>query len=230
MRRSGILLTVIAGAALGAVAPASAATIATTRACLNEGSPAQWVGTGFAPGVVVKIRVKGLIVGQAPAAPDGSVAVPFTAPLGNPNQPGEPYAFEATDGTSTAQGTAGLQRPGATLASVGRTRVQMRLQLAGYEPGQVIYAHLRWNQRWRRSVALGTAAGPCGTLDVKRKLLRKTSGRNFRTVFVQFDANRKPSTGTHQTAYARFYVTRGRFGNPEIYRRVTLGWRERTGI
>ena len=228
-RRPTLLLTTVA--TMLALAPgARAATIATTRPCLNEDSPARFVGSGFTPGATVRIASKSITRATAVAGPDGSVSADFTAPLRDYANPGAPYAFEATDGTQAASGSALLVDPGATLPSVGRTRVQMRLQLTGYEPGRTIYAHLRWNERWRRTVALGTATGPCGSLDVRRKLLRKTSGKDFRTVFVQFDQNRKPHTGTHQTAYARYYVTRGRYNNPEVYRRVTLGWRERTGI
>ena len=219
--------------ALAGAQEASAATIATTRPCLNSESPAQFTGAGFTPGAVV--NVAGLAFSaQGIAGPDGSVAIPFTSPLhtspSNNVVPPAAFTFTASDGTNTAMGSALVAVPGAVLPQVGRTRVQMRIQLTGFEPGQVLYAHVRWSGKWRRTVRLGTAVGPCGTLEAKRKLLRKTSGSNYRPVYVQFDRTIKPATDTHQTAYWRFLVTKGIAGHPEIYRRVANGWRERTGI
>ena len=83
---------------------ASAATIATSRPCLNSESPAQFVGSGFTPGALVKVTGPSLAKSGV-AGPDGSVAIPFTAPLSN-DVPPAPLAFQATDGTNAASGEA----------------------------------------------------------------------------------------------------------------------------
>ena len=218
------LLPAAAALALGLAHDATAATIATTRPCLNARSSAQFVATGFIPGATVRIKLRGVLTATAAAGPDGALIAPFTAPLADPNAPPEPVGLEATDGTNVAVGTVLRVVPGARLPSSGTTRIQMRILLTGYEPGQALYAHLRWGERWRRTLKLGTASGPCGTLDVKRKLLRKTAGSRGRKVYVQFDHTPQPATDTHQTAYARFSVDKGFARNPERYRLDTKGW------
>lgn len=167
---------------------------------------------------------------KAVAGPDGAVTLPFTAPTGDVTIAQEPVSFQATDGTNTTMGGALLAQPGVVVPRSGRTRFKMRTQLAGFEAGQVIYAHVRWGEKWRQTVKLGTAAGPCGTIDVRNKLLRKTGKPSgTREVYVQYDFSRTPARDTHQTAYARFFMQAGR-RNPENYSLVRRGWRERTGI
>lgn len=230
--RRAALIPTTAAVALGLAHDAAAATIATSRPCVNQRSAAQFVATGFTPGATVVVQMQGVPSVPGVAGPDGVAVVPFTAPtLTNPFLPPETYKLQASDGTNVATGTSLVAGPGVNLPATGPTRIQMRILLTGYEPGRVLYAHLRWGQKWRRTLKLGTAAGPCGVLDVKRKLLRKTAGPRGRTVYAQFDHNLKPAIATHQTAYARFAVKPAGARNfPENFILKAQGWRERTGL
>jgi len=39
----------------------------------------------------------------------------------------------------------------------GATRSKTTFAMGGFELGATIYAHLRWNERWRRAIKLGVA-------------------------------------------------------------------------
>ena len=214
---------------LGAAHDAAAATISTTRPCLNSRSPGQFVGTGFAPGATVKLQGDKVVFEEGVAGADGSVAIPFTVPLTNARQ--EPFRYTATDGSTTAAGSSLLTRPGLELSASGApTRLPQRYLLSGFEPGRTIYGHVRWGEKWRLTRKLGTATGPCGVLDVKAKLLRKTAGKRGRSVFLQFDQLAKPRLDTHQLAFARFTVSAATGGSPGRFLVVKRGYRERTGL
>lgn len=225
------LLVPAALACAAALAPeASAATIATTRGCLNSQSPAQLVGTGFTPGATVAVSSGPLPTLKALAGPDGSFVLPFTAPLADPTSPPSTFAFTATDGVVGAQGASLLASPGIAVEPVGQTRLPQLYKLTGFEPGQKIYAHVRYAGKWRLRRTLGVAQGPCGTLDVKAKLLRKTAGKKVRSVFVQFDHLPAAKLDTHQLAFARFDVFPALRNYPERWINRRVGYRERTGL
>jgi len=225
------LLPVSVLLALGAAQPALAATIALSRPCLNSESPALVTGAGFIPGAAVTFR-HGIVTSRAVAAPDGTVSSVFPAPLSLTPADATPMSigYSATDGTNVAATSVQVVRPGLVLPGFGRTRNKMRILMTGFEPGRVVYAHLRWGQKWRKRFKIGTAAGPCGSLQTDRKLFRKTGSLFGRQIYAQFDQNRTPSTSSHQTAYARVIVSKGARNNPneETYRVQYNRWRERT--
>jgi len=182
--------------ALGAGQPASAATIALSRPCLNSESPSLVTGSGFTPGATVTFSHTNETV-QTVAAPDGSVSARFPAPLSSTPADTTPLtaAYTATDGTNVATTGVLVVRPGLVLSNAGKTRTKMRIRMTGFEPGKVVYAHLRWGQKWRKTFKIGAAAGPCGSLQTDRKLFRKTGSLFGRQVYAQFDQNPKASRG-----------------------------------
>lgn len=226
-----IILPVAVALALGAAQPASAATIALSRPCLNSQSPALVTGAGFIPGAGVTFR-HGIVAFRAVAAPDGTVSAVFPAPVSLTPADATPLtvAYNATDGTNAATTSVQVVRPGLVLPGFGQTRNKMPIVMTGFEPGKLVYAHLRWGQRWRKRFTIGKAVGPCGSLRTNRKLLRKTGSLFGRQIYAQFDQNRTPSTTSHQTAYARVIVSKGARNNPneETYRVQYNRWRERT--
>ncbi len=189
-------------------------------------------GAGFTPGAVVRITLDASGKGTIAAGPDGSFVLPTTAPLSASRigQPPRIATYAATDDVNTAQVMAAVIRPGAVPPESGVTRDKTTFAMGGFEPGATIYAHLRWNERWRRTIKLGIARGPCGSLTSTRKLFRKLGTRRGRNIYLQFDQNRRPSTTSHQTAVLRYRVTSGVAHDPESYLRLYDGWRERTGL
>lgn len=231
MNPRAILPPVVVLLALGAAQPASAATIALSRPCLNSESPSLVTGAGFTPGATVTFSHPNADF-QAVAAPDGSVNARFPAPLSLTTADALPLAvaYTATDGTNAATTSVQVVRPGLVLPKSGRTRNKMRILMTGFEPGKVVYAHLRWGEKWRKRFKIGTATGPCGSLQTDRKLFRKTGSLFGRQIYAQFDQNPKASTATHQTAFARLIVSKGARNNPneETYRVQYNRWRDRT--
>ncbi len=177
--------------------------------CYDESTPAgqptpvSVTGTGFPGGRQIQLRA-GSALSLGFPVPDaaGSFTYPTTAPPLTSVSPPPPLvaAFELS-AVDPASGSALLVAPRplrvATLSlaiSPLRARPGQRVNfratgiLRGGRPGRVLWAHYLFAGRVRRTVAIGRLAGPCGTLNVRRRLLPTMTRRGLWT--VQFDLSR----------------------------------------
>ncbi len=174
------------------VAPAGAATIATTTPCVTSFGGVKTLGlagTGFTPGRFVTVRASNpnirtpSLVARVEADAAGNV------PAGTMGLPALFSSFSAVDETFTLEATDGAD-PGVVAATYtfrqvffgfravpgeAKPRATVRYTARGFVPGRPVYAHFRFAGRTRRDVRLGVAAAPCGIVSRRmRQLPAKT--------------------------------------------------------
>ena len=176
--------------ALLALAPAAAssATLTTDRTCYGRFTYINLTGSGFAPGGQVYIYLGDQL---ASAAVNADGAGNFTARIPSTG------VGSTRRTTVVAKDRFAGGRAEAPITIV-RTYVRVfprspapgrRVSLAafGFTPGDPLYLHVRG--KVRRDVRLGTPSGDCGTLSVRRTVLR--SGDPDGSYRFQFDPNRR---------------------------------------
>ncbi|MDQ3723035.1 MAG: hypothetical protein M3376_08215 [Actinomycetota bacterium] len=174
------------------VAPADAATIATTNPCVTSFGGVKalgLVGTGFTPGKSVTVRASNpdirtpSLVAQVEADAAGNV------PAGTMGMPALFSSFSAVDETFRLEATDGAD-PGTVAATYTFRQVffgfravpgdakpgaKVRYTARGFIPDQTVYAHFRFAGRTRSDVRLGVATAPCAIVSRRmRQLPAKT--------------------------------------------------------
>jgi hypothetical protein len=201
---------IVAGALL-APAAAGAATAAVDRACyLGDGSSVVVItGSGFAPDAEVQLQVAGGIVGIAAADAAGNVRTEFPVPA--PPESGASkhdrgYELALVAGATRATVAFRTARVVADFSPTSGSpqRLKVRFSAFGFAAGApvgqsapTVYVHyVDPRGKLRRTVSLGRASGPCGT--IKRTALRKLFPFEPRrgTWTLQVDTNRVYRRGT----------------------------------
>jgi hypothetical protein len=168
---------IVIAAAFAALFPqaAQAVTLDALKPCYRSvdettREPVHVVGHDFTPGSQVAVTIDGATT-QAFANKDGVVEGDVQAP------------FQAKGERAFTLTLVEADKPANTVGVTGRvTALAMRLKPAkakpskkvrfigrGFTDGTVVYGHYVRAGKLRKTVALGTPQGPCGTLDVKRR-------------------------------------------------------------
>lgn len=187
-RSAALSVVVLATAVAPATALAQNVTLSSDRSCYGARQMISLTGHGFTPDGDVALSVEGQQVGIGIADYDGV----FSATMRAPAIPLSVLTlrFTATDQTYLLNRATTPVR----LASLGvavtprtgdpsRTR---RIRARGFFGGEVLYAHVRRGNR-TRDVMLGALRGPCGSLDVRRRLFPPGVGTGKYT--LRFDTN-----------------------------------------
>lgn len=167
-------------------ASANAATLTLDKPCYREGSDAVAVGAGFAPNSPVRFSLNGSPftdpVNPPIADATGGVSAGFS--IGSPPGRQAQYLLAATDGTNTAE-TEFIATDLDVIVTPkrGDPGRRKRIRARGFDPGSLVRFHVRGPRR--RTGTVGTARGPCGTLNKKTRIFRSTDPTG--TYTVQFD-------------------------------------------
>jgi hypothetical protein len=175
-----------------AVAPGTAlgqnVTLSPDKPCYGARQMISLTGNGFTPDGDVALSVEGQQVGVGVADYDGV----FTATMRAPAIPLSllTLRFTATDQSYLPnRASAAVRLVSLDVAVSPRTgdptRVR-RIRAHGFFGGEALYAHVRRGGR-TRSVLLGALSGPCGSLDVRRRLFPPGVGTGKYT--LRFDTN-----------------------------------------
>ncbi|MCU0314383.1 MAG: hypothetical protein MUC84_10030 [Solirubrobacteraceae bacterium] len=220
------------GAALALPASALGATAATDRACYvaaSDDAPAtdQVIvsGTGFTPGGNVNVLLDGKIIDVKPAAADGTISGRYPVPKppqGGPTAHDRAYQLLLQqDGVLAQTSFRAVDVFGdVTLGSGDPRRMRVRFSAFGFAARQpagaampALYVHyVDPRGKLRRTVPLGRAQGPCGT--IRRTALKRLfpfAPRNGDWTF-QFDAQKKYKRGTASSSFP-FYALELSIGN-----------------
>jgi hypothetical protein len=204
--RGKAALMVALGAGLMATAPAGAASVAVNGTCFIEQEQIGASGAGFTPGAQVAFAFDGVAAEFGSASLTGSIFQQLTAPTLDDGLLVHTFNLTATDQNNPANvGSVPVivTRFGAAIhpaqAPPGR---RVKFAIRGMPPGKQVYLHYVLHGRVRLTVALGTPAGPCGTLNVKRRYFpihRPAAG----TWSLQFDQRKRYSSTTRPAIRGR---------------------------
>lgn len=183
---------------------AEAATLTADRGCYAPGDPVGLTGSGYTPNGPVAITVEGRQLGTAQADPAGAIAVDLSAPDIDGTQRTDDFvATDQTDLSLTA--TAGVKLTSLNVTAKpknGKPGRKQRIKARGFIGGKALWAHIQRGRK-KRNVKVGELKGPCGTLNVKKRLFSPSA--QFGLYRVQFDAKRRYSQQTVPQVY--FFVT-----------------------
>lgn len=214
-----------------AVAPATAlaqdVTLSPDRPCYGARQMISLTGNGFTPDGDVALSLEGQQIGVGVADYDGV----FTATMRAPAIPLSllMLRFTATDQTYLSNRASAAVRLVSLDVAISPqtgdpTRVR-RIRAHGFFGGEALYVHVRRGGR-TRSARLGKLSGPCGSLDVRRRLFPPRVGLGKYT--LRFDTN--PASTSRRGRSVTYAVTiagpkRGRkasaAGVTESWRRVS---------
>lgn len=178
-----------------AVAPATAsgasppAVLDTSYPCYGSHESVLLLGEGFTPRGEVALSVSGRQLMTLHADLDGSFTVRMEAPetlFGTTR-----LRFTASDREQPAlrdHATIRIADPAVVVTPVaGGPRQPRRIRAWGFFDAAAVYAHVkRRGARRARNIRLGTPTGPCGVLDVTRRLFSHAPRRG--AYALQFDA------------------------------------------
>lgn len=133
------------------------------------------VAGGFAPGADVQIRSGTEVLGGGQAGPDGvyrgRIAPP---PFRDANDRIESFSLTAADpGDEVFSPPVTLQvvKRAVVLPPRALPRDRIRFSVFGFPVGRTVYLHVRRGGRTLRTVAIGRAAAPCGTVSRRMRAL-----------------------------------------------------------
>jgi hypothetical protein len=177
----------LAAAAGDAGAASAAPTIASKIPCvanlgIGGALTLPLTGTGFSPNGVVALSTssrsspspKGLT--SVNADPNGNIDTRIDPPAfrstSTVQQSFNLIAIDAANPANAATSTFRLVRFGFDAnPDTGRPTRRVTYTARGFLPGKPVYAHFRFRGRTRRDVRIGVAAGPCGIVAKKMRLL-----------------------------------------------------------
>lgn len=189
--------------ALPASASASAATVASAEPCVRlvPGEPTLPItATGFTPNGFVRVTADGQPIGSGVADAAGNFSAPFFAPTPEGRRTEQTFQLAATDSAGVAAPAVPLRvtRLTVTLPRRARPTSRVRFRAHGFRNEEPVYLHVRRGGRTLRSVRLGPAQGPCGTVSRRMKYLplARFSAGNYDYYFNQvrrFDRKAAPT-------------------------------------
>lgn len=196
------------GAALALPAGAHGATASTDRACYlaDDTSAVTVTGAGFTPGAQVNVLLDGK-VGSLPltAGPDGSVTTRLAVPEpprggSKAHERGHALRLQQTDGGPSASAAFTAARfvadytPG-NASTLGKVRFMAFGLAPDLAPGArrpTVYVHyVDPRGKVKRTVALGRAQGPCGSIRRTKRLRVFPFTPRSGKWLLQFDTSKK---------------------------------------
>ncbi|HEX2161628.1 MAG TPA: hypothetical protein VHF88_07390 [Thermoleophilaceae bacterium] len=188
----------LAASALVAAFPGAAALAAdppslrTTYPCYSSGESVLLTGSGFTPDGEVALSLSGQQLTTLDADTDGGFSLRLQAPdalFGTTS-----LRFTATDRAQprlSDHATLRIADSDVLVTPMAGTPEQpRRIRAWGFFGSHAFYAHVkRRGARRARNIYLGTPRGPCGVLDVERRLFRRTPRQG--AYVLQFDALRR---------------------------------------
>ena len=218
MRPGSVVVLLTMGALAGGAAPASGAELRVDRDCFADpGDRADTVvlsGRGFTPGAAYRVTLDGrpLVGGTGRVDATGAVGGAFAAPEVGANGARRSFRLGVQEGvhrpTTTFTVSRLLARFAPTAGNPATLRVVFRADgfgLRGDTRPSVYVHYLTPRGRLARTVRLGTATGPCGSLRTARRRLfafRPAPGR-WR---LQFDTRSRYTPGTGRSSFVHYTV------------------------
>ena len=195
MKLRTALLPGIALVALAAPGLSQAATLTADRSCYGPGQGIVLTGAGFTANGSVALSSEGQQLVTVATDPAGGFVASGPAPDIDAKRRTDDYV--ATDQanlslTATAPVLISSLDVVVTPAKSppGKKR---RIKARGFTTGKTLWAHVRRGKK-RRNVKIGRLKKPCGTLNVKRRLLARDAATG--AYQVQFDSKRTYSVTT----------------------------------
>jgi hypothetical protein len=219
MRAFYAILAVLA--ASGALpATAGAATLQPLKACYRSvdskmRESVQVQAGGFTPGAAVDVSIDGIVVTTGVIADqEGNVAGAVTAPFQAHGE--RPFAVTLTETQRPENAATAQSRIAALDVRLEPERAspssRVRFLGRGFVDGTQVYGHYLRGGKLRKTVSLGTPAGPCGRLDVERRQIpvrRPATGRWTLQVDNQRDYSPRPAS-----VFVRLAITVKRVPRP----------------
>jgi hypothetical protein len=167
----------VAATALIAPAAAEAGSLALPAQCAIEGARVPLGGAGWTPNRLVNLsygdRQTSALADAAGNLGDGNdfIFVPFSDKANFVRD----YTITAVDSANPAN-TATLPFKGVEFGVEvtprrGRPGTQSTFRIGGFAPGREVFAHYVFRGRRRKTVSMGTAKAPCGTITTRRRQL-----------------------------------------------------------
>lgn len=203
------------------VAPASAATIATTTPCVTSFGGIKsvgLVGTGFTPGRAVLVRATNPDIRTPSLMAEVQADAAGNVPTGTIGMPALFSSFSAVDETFTlnARDDRGVEAAPYTFRQVffgfrgvpgdAKPGGTVRYTPRGFVPGRPVYAHFRFAGRTRADVKLGVAKAPCGI--VSRRMRQLPAKVRIGRWTVAMDHERVFNSNTVLQARGNLYISR----------------------
>lgn len=213
-RRATAAAAVAAGASLGLVGTAAAATVpeklSVNRACyvtVGKTRPTMVVtGTGYVPGDPVSISdTTGTFIENVTADASGAITARAPAPTTFFSRPGERRdMLTATDSAqdgNTYEGSATMEL--SQMDAAAKTRrghglkvltFKTRWSFSGFPEGKEIWGHYLYHDKVIVRQKFGRAHGPCGLLTVRKRMY--PARPHHRVYGIQLDSRRRYSKHT----------------------------------
>jgi hypothetical protein len=194
-------VAVLAGlvTAIGAAAPAGAATVSVQGACFIEQQQITTSGAGFTPGGSVSYAFDGVAADFSPADASGDVFTTIAAPTLDAGVLVHTFNLTATDQANPAivgSLPVTVTKFGASIhPSKAKPSHRVKFAIRGMPPGVTIYLHYVLHRHVKTTATLGKPAAPCGTLTIKRRYFpfdKPAAG----TWTLQFDGKKHYSSTT----------------------------------
>ena len=211
MRVTATLLVALVAGLAAAASAGAAASVAVNGTCFIEQEQIGTSGAGFTPGAQVAFAFDGVAAEFGSADLGGSIMQQLTAPQLDSGVLVHTFNLTATDQNNPANvGSVPVTvtRFGAAIhPAQARPGHRVKFSIRGMPPGKQVYLHYVLHRHLKLTVALGTPAGPCGTLTVKRRyfpLHRPAAG----TWSLQFDQKKSYSSATRPAIRGRVLLFR----------------------
>lgn len=203
------------------VAPAGAATIATTTPCVTSFGGVKsvgLVGTGFTPGRAVLVRATNPDIRTPSLMAEVQADAAGNVPAGTMGMPALFSSFSAVDETFTlnARDDRGIEAAPSTFRQVffgfravpdeAKPGGTVRYTARGFVPGRAVYAHFRFAGRTRADVRLGVAKAPCGI--VSRRMRQLPAKARVGRWTVAMDHERAFRSNTVLQARGNLHISR----------------------
>jgi hypothetical protein len=179
-----------------AAAPASAASVEELKPCYvssgetdAERETITIRGTDFAPVSTVEVLFDGVVQGSAPTGSIGEFEIRLVAPFQRRGE--RALVVTVRDATTQVVKTTHITNLGLTIKPRRATpRGKVRFRGRGFMLAGPVFAHYLFDGKPQKTIRLArAAAGPCGTFDVRRRLIPLDGARVGRWI-VQVDQKR----------------------------------------
>jgi hypothetical protein len=155
--------------ALPAAPAAAAPTVSTPERCYQARKVVDFAGVGFRPRQRYVAAVSGRVVRRGTVSTVGDLSGSFTAPRPRPSGPGErtfTLRIETERGqVATTRFTSYVFGADYRPTQGDPATLRVRFYAVAFGISRLVYLHyIRPNRRLRRTVLLGRARGPCGSL------------------------------------------------------------------
>lgn len=157
--------------ALAPAVTAAAATLATDSPCYLEERTVAVTGAGFTPNAPYTATLDGAPLGDGTTDATGGFTASFKSAKLASTTGERTFTLQVADGANTASAQFRVTQFLADFqpSSGDPKTLKVRFQVFGFGPGSTVYVHyVRPRGRHRKTVRLGRARGPCGSIPTTR--------------------------------------------------------------